>query len=206
MPSYRIRAQTLGDLSAIPDLMRRVYPPPLHGPGAIWGEQNLLRHLARFPPGQFVAEALDGTVIGTATSMRLDLRQALEPHSWAEITGKGSLSTHVPDGAAMYGVNIAVDPAWQNRRVGKALYKARLDLARELGCKAFVAGARIPGYLKVAHRMTPEAYIAEVAAGKRMDPTVTKQMAVGFEVKGLLRDYAPDPETLGHAALIVLWL
>ncbi len=186
--------------------MARVYPPPLHGPEAIWGEQNLLRHLAHFGAGQFVAEAEDGTVIGTATSMRLDLERAFSPHTWSGITGQGSLSTHVPGGEVMYGVNIAVDPVWQNRGVGKALYGARLDVARQLGCKVFVAGARIPGYAKVADRLSPEAYIAEVAAGRRMDPTVTKQMAVGFEVKGLLRGYAPDPETLGHAALIVLWL
>lgn len=204
--AYQVHIRTLDDLEGIQALMRRVYPPPLHGASAIWGEQNLLRHLAYFPAGQFVATAEDGTLIGTATSMRLDLPEALAPHTWSEITGRGSLSTHVPGGAAMYGVNIAVDPAWQNRGVGRALYMARLDLARRLGCQAFVAGARIPGYVAVADRMSPEAYLAEVAAGTRTDPTVTKQMAVGFEVKGLIRDYAPDPETLGHAALIVLWL
>ncbi len=206
MPPFRVRARTLDDIAAIPDLMRRVYPPPLHGAEAIWGERNLLRHLAHFAAGQFVAEAEDGTLIGTATSMRLDLEQALAPHTWSDITGRGSLATHVPGGEVMYGVNIAVDPAWQGRRVGRALYDARLDLARRLGCKAFVAGARIPGYAAVADRLSPEAYLAEVASGARNDPTVSKQMAVGFEVKGLLRDYAPDPETLGHAALIVLWL
>ncbi|HXC16494.1 MAG TPA: GNAT family N-acetyltransferase [Holophagaceae bacterium] len=206
MADFRVRSRILDDIPAIPALMRRVYPAPLHGPEAIWGEQNLLRHLAQFGAGQFVAEASDGTVIGTATSMRLDLAQALAPHTWAEITGSGSLSTHVPGGAAMYGVNIAVDPVWQNRGVGQAMYAARLDLARTLGCKAFVAGARIPGYAGAADRLSPEEYIAEVAAGRRMDPTLTKQMAVGFVVKGLLRDYAPDPETQGHAALIVLWL
>ncbi len=202
----RVRIRTLDDLEGIQDLMRRVYPPPVYGPEAVWGQRNLLRHLAYFPAGQFVAETSDGAIIGTATSMRLDLAHALAPHTWSEITDRGSLSTHMPGGEAMYGVNIAVDPAWQNRRVGKALYEKRLELARRLGCKAFVAGARIPGYRKVAHQMTPEAYIAEVAEGRRTDPTVSKQMAVGFEVKGLLRDYAPDPETLGHAALIVLWL
>lgn len=209
LPSTRqacVRIRTLDDIEGIQDLMRRVYPPPLHGPGAIWGERNLLRHLAYFPAGQFVGEAEDGGIIGTATSMRLSLEQALAPHTWSDITGKGSLATHVPGGEAMYGVNIAVDPAWQGRRVGRALYDARLDLARRLGCKAFVAGARIPGYAAVADRLSPETYLEEVAAGKRTDPTVSKQMAVGFEVKGLLRDYAPDPETLGHAALIVLWL
>lgn len=204
--AYAVRTRELDDLEGIQALMRRVYPPPLHGPEAIWGQPNLLRHMARFHEGQFVAEGPDGLVIGTATSMRVSLERALAPHTWSEITARGTLSTHEPEGQAMYGVNIAVDPAWQSRRVGRALYQARLDLARRLGCRAFVAGARIPGYAKVAHRMSPEAYIEEVAAGKRMDPTVTKQMAVGFEVKGLLRDYAPDPETLGHAALIVLWL
>ena len=58
----------------------------------------------------------------------------------------------------------------------------------------------------VAGELSPESYLAEVAAGNRFDPTLTKQMALGFEVRGLLRDYAPDPETLGHAALIILWL
>lgn len=206
MADFRVRARTLDDIAAIPDLMRRVYPPPLHGPEAIWGERNLLRHLAHFGPGQFVAEAADGTVIGTATSMRLDLPHAFAPHTWSEITGRGSLSTHQPGGEALYGVNIAVDPAWQGRGVARALYEARLALARRLGCTAFVAGARIPGYAAVADEMSAEAYVAEVAQGKRFDATVTKQMALGFEVKGLLRDYAPDPETLGHAALIVLRL
>ena len=186
--------------------MRRVYRPPIHGVEAIWGERNLLRHLAYFGAGQFVAEAEDGLVIGTATSMRLELVQALAPHTWWEITGHGSLSTHLPGGPAMYGVNIAVDPAWQGRGVGKALYAARLDLARKLGCKAFIAGARIPGYGAVADRMGADAYVEEVASGNRFDPTLSKQMALGFEVKGLLRGYAPDPETLGHAALIALWL
>jgi len=52
--------------------------------------------------------------------------------------------------------------------------------------------------------MTPEDYVNAVAKGDLFDPTLSKQLKVGFKVRGVLLDYAPDPETLGHAALIVL--
>lgn len=202
-PDVRVRRRDIDDFGAIQDLLERAYPPP-HGPEAIWGTRNLLRHLARFPEGQLVAEDAQGHLIGTATSMRLPLGLALAPHTWSDITGRGSLRTHDPEGEALYGVNIAVAPEVQGQGVGRALYEARIQLGRRLGCQAFVAGARIPGYHLVANRMTPQAYLDAVVRGDLFDPTLSRQLRVGFQVRGLLGHYAPDPETLGHAALIVL--
>lgn len=199
-----VRPRVVEDIPAIRDLMRRVYPPP-HGPEAVWGVENLRRHLERFPEGQMVVEA-GRDLIGTSTTMRVPRAQALAPHTWSGITAGGSLATHEADGEILYGVNIAVDPAWQGRGVGRRLYEARIALGRRLGCRAFVAGARIPGYHHHAATLTPEAYLEAVAAGRLFDPTLSKQMQVGFRVLGLLRDYAPDHETLGHAALILLEL
>lgn len=201
---FIVRDRRCEDFEGIRALMVRVYPPPLHGPEAVWSERSLLLHLDSFREGQFVAEASNGTIISTSTTMRTDFARALEPHTWLELTGHGTLSTHDPWGDTLYGVNIAVDPAWQGRHVGRALYDARLALARRLGCRAFVAGARLAGYHRHADRLTPEQYLEEVVAGRLFDPTVSKQMHIGFQVRGLLRDYAPDPETHGHAALIVM--
>ena len=116
----------------------------------------------------------------------------------------GLLTTHDPSGEVLYGVNIVVDPEHQGLGYARLLYEARLDLARRLGCKLIVAGARIPGYHLHADRMAPEEYVSAVCSGELFDATLSKQLMVGFQVHGVLRDYAPDPETLGHAALIVL--
>ena len=202
IPALRLRC--LEDVAGIRDLMVRVYPPP-HGPEAVWSVENLQWHLARFPEGQMVVQAGDH-LIGTSTAQRVPLAAALVPHTWSGITGRGSLSTHDPEGEALYGVNIAVDPAWQGRGIGRMLYEARIDLALRLGCRAFVAGARIPGYHRVAGEMSPEAYVEAVVAGRIFDPTLSKQLQVGFQVRGVLRGYAHDVETMGHAALIVMEL
>ncbi len=197
-----MRLRTPQDVEPIRALMMRVYPPP-HGPEAIWSALNLLRHLERFPEGQMVVEA-GGMMVGTSTVLRVSMEHALQPHTWADITGSGSLSTHVPDGDALYGANIAVDPAWQSKGIARLLYEGRIALGRRLGCRVFAAGARIPGYHAVADVMTPEAYVQAVVEGRCFDPTLSKQLRVGFQVRGVLWDYALDHETMGHAALIAM--
>lgn len=153
-----------------------------------------------------VALDVNDRLLGTSTTLRTTLALALSSHSWGEITGNGTLSTHDPGGEVLYGVNIAVDPFMQGRGVGRALYQARINLARASGCTAFVAGARIPGYAAHQHDLEPEAYLHAVIQGDLMDPTLSKQLKVGFQVVRLLRDYAPDLETCGHAALIMMEL
>lgn len=197
----RLRPRELKDIPAVLDLVRRVYPPP-HGPEAIWPASSLAEHIERFPEAQLVAETAEGEIAADATALRLSLARALAPHDWAGITGGGRLSTHEPGGAAFYGVDIVVDPELQGRGLGARLYKARMELARRLGCTHFVAGARIPGYHKVAGFLSAEDYVADVAAGRRMDPTLSKQLHLGFQVHGLLPGYIKDYETCNYAVLI----
>lgn len=202
---FRLRKREARDLPEIRAMMQRVYPPP-HGPESVWSEGALALHLEIFPEGQFVAHSNDGRLIGSATSMLVPLEVALHPHTWREITGRGTLGTHDPAGNSLYGVNIAVDPDYQGHGIGHGLYLARFNLANELGCDAMVAGARIPGYHRYASAMSAEAYIEAVVAGQLWDPTLSKQLKVGFEVSGVLPGYAPDHETHGYAALILRYL
>jgi GNAT superfamily N-acetyltransferase len=205
---YKTRLRTLEDIPDIRGLMKEVYRPPLHGPEAIWPEQNLILHISKFPEGQIVAiDIKDGNkLVGTSTSMMISMEKATKPHTWLEISGRGTISTHDPSGDVLYGVNIAVNPGNHGKGVASALYKARFGLARKMGCRAFIAGARIPGYIKHAGQLSPEEYLEKVKAGKLFDPTLSKQIKMGFQVIRLLADYSPDPETMNYAALIQMEL
>ncbi|MCE1204575.1 MAG: GNAT family N-acetyltransferase [Holophagaceae bacterium] len=202
-PPGFVRVRLPEDVPAIRALMARAYPHP-HGPEAVWSEATLLTHLRVFPEGQLIAVTPDGSIVGSASSLRIASNIAVEPHTWSEITGYGQLTTHDPAGDALYGVNIVVDPGYQSKGYARLLYDARIRLARQLGCKRIVAGARIPGFHKVVERMTLEDYVNAVTRGEIFDATLSKQLKIGFRVMGALHNYAPDPETLGHAALIVL--
>jgi ribosomal protein S18 acetylase RimI-like enzyme len=190
------------DLPGIVQLMERVYPPP-HPAEAVWSIPFLQEHLRRFPEGQILAEAPDGSIIGDSTSLRVRFERAMAPHTWDEITGMGTLRPHDPQGEVFYGVDIVVDPALRGRGVGSALYQARIRLARKLGCSAFVAGVRIPGYHEAAAELTPERYVKQVEAGFRVDPTLSKQLHLGFHVVSILPGYFPDFESLDYAVLIL---
>ena len=203
---FEVRLRAQDDIPAIKDLMGKVYRPPLHGPEAIWSEENLLLHISRFPEGQFVARDSSGLLIGTSTTMRISREKALSNHTWSEISGRGSLSTHDPDGDVLYGINIAVAPDFHGFGIASALYKARFSLGRKLGCLAFVAGARIPGFSALAGQISPHEYLEKVIAGRLFDPTLSKQIKMGFVVCALLENYSPDPETMNFAALIKMEL
>ena len=47
-----------------------------------------------------------------------------------------------------------------------------------------------------------ENYVAQVIAGTRTDPTLSRQLALGFKVAGLLPGYIPDHESRDWAVLI----
>src|SRR5687768_2879156 len=117
-----------------------------------WKDDMLEAHVRVFPEGQFVAE-IDGWLIGSATSLRVPLSRALAPHKWAEITGGGYLTTHDPEGDAIYLTEIMVHPDARRSGVAKRLYRMRKELARKLNARALVSGGRIPGYDKFADKM-----------------------------------------------------
>lgn len=194
-----VRPTTEADIPGIIDLQRRVFPkmPP-------WTEKQLHHHLEIFPEGQAVATTPDGRIIGSSSSLILDWDAFDDLATWSQITARGSFATHSPRrGRTLYGADIGVDPEARGMGVGSQLYAARKQLVKRLHLKRMVAGGRIPGYGEVADAMSPEAYVAEVVAGKRFDPVLSFQLKHGFTVTRIIPGYLGfDKPSRGYATLI----
>lgn len=186
----------------VPELVR--LSRAIYGKRGSWKAPELHLHQEVFPEGQMVAVDPDaGRILGMVVSLVIADRNWPLCAPWREITDRGRLTTHDPAGDVLYGAGIAVPAGARGRGVGTALYGAREALLRRLDLERIRAGARIPGYREVADRRTPEEYVAEVVAGERTDPTLSFQLARGFRVVAVARDYLlTDRESLGNAAIV----
>lgn len=199
MPA-RIRTATAADVPAILELQHHCYP--LLATTMLWKPHHLEGHLRNFPEGQFVADR-DGPIVGHCATFRTTAKRALRPHTFRDITARGTFDEHVPDGDVLYGGEIMVHPAQRRLGIARRFYEARFALMRHLGIRRFVAGGRIPGYENHADRMTPQEYVAAVVAGDIEDRVLTPQLRSGLRVVDVLPGYLADPRSHDHATLLV---
>jgi GNAT superfamily N-acetyltransferase len=160
-------------------------------------------HVAMFPAGQFVV--LDGDRVVAATStIRRNFDFDHPHHTFAEIIQGGWLSSHKPEGRWLYGCDLSVHPDYRGRGLARALYAARHHLVHALGLEGQLTAGMISGYGAVRDQISPEGYFAEVCDGRRIDPTLSMQLAIGFEARCLLPDHLHDPISANYSVLIVL--
>lgn len=164
---------------------------------------HYLKHLEIFPQGQFVALAGD-KVIGGTTTMRYnyDLAHPMH-HSFTETVSGGWLTNHVPDGEWLYGIDVSVHPDYRGLGIAKAFYGIRNNLAKELGCKGQLTVGMLNGYVNYKDTLSIEEYYEKVKSHEIFDPTVSVQEKIGFQIRGLMKDYLNDP-TCGNAGAIIV--
>ena len=181
-------------------LERRCFPHA--NPDQLIGEADLLAYARVFPDGFFVV--LDGDrVVGQAGGIFLrDFDFDRPEHTIVGLTGEHQCGNHDPDGAWYYGTDMAVDPDYRRRGIGRILYDLRKDLVRRRRRRGILAGASIPGYAAHKRAMSAPEYIARVARGDLHDPTLTFQLHNGFRVVCPLPGYLEDSATDSWAALI----
>ncbi|MDE5414907.1 bifunctional GNAT family N-acetyltransferase/carbon-nitrogen hydrolase family protein [Alkalihalobacterium chitinilyticum] len=169
-----------------------------------WEIQHLESHIRVFPEGQFVVE-YDGKIIGSCSSLVINFDEYDDQHTWDEITDKGYITNHNPDGYNLYGIEVMVHPDYRRMKIGKRLYEARKELARSLNLKSMIIGGRIPNYYKHATKYTPREYVEQVMLHNIYDPVLTFQVMNGFTLKRINPNYLEDDKASMRYATLMEW-
>jgi predicted amidohydrolase/ribosomal protein S18 acetylase RimI-like enzyme len=199
--AVRIRSWRAEDIPKVYACQRAAYVK--NGVEGWCSERQLAMQLNAFPEGQLVA-VIGDEVVGYATSLIVLIDDEFPWHSYAEVTGNGSFSTHDPSGDTLYGSDIAVHPDHRGRGIAGKLYEGRKRILKRFNLRRMVAGGRIPGYREHAGKMTAEEYVAKVVAGELNDQALNAHLKSGYQVKGVHMGYLHDDQSLDYATLLEL--
>lgn len=169
-----------------------------------WEKRDIRKLLKIFPDGQLCI-TVNEKVVALALSLIIDYKKFGDNHTYYQITGNETFSTHDPDGDVLYGIEMFVHPEYRGMRLGRRLYELRKELCENLNLRAIIAGGRIPNYSKYASDLTPREYIDKVKAKQIFDPTLTFQVSNNFHVKKILKNYLPGDEESKEYATLLEW-
>lgn len=172
--------------------------------GVYWKEEHIGILLEKFPNGQIVVVA-DGKVVGCALSIRVNSELFDEQHTYVEITGNYTFSTHSDTGDVVYGIDVFIHPDYRGLRLGRRLYDARKELCEQLNLRSIVFGGRIPNYKKYADQLTPREYIDKVKHKELYDPVLSFQLSNDFHVRKVLKGYLPGDLSSRDYATLLEW-
>lgn len=190
----------LEHLDALVELERIGFPTV--DPSDLTSAETVRMQHAKFPEGAFVV--LDGDrVVAFAMGIFVDFDLDDPQHHIDEAVGPTGADFHDPHGEWYYGTDIAVHPDYRGQGIGSHLYDLRKDLVRRHNRAGIVAGGVIPGYAEHKGEMSAAEYVERVAAGELTDPTLSFQLASGFEARGVIAGYMSDPAVDDYASLIV---
>jgi len=169
-----------------------------------WKEHQIKTLLEIFPEGQLVI-LVDDKVVGSALSLIVTNEQVLENHSYTDITGNYTFSTHNPSGDVLYGIDVFIHPDYRGLRLGRRLYDSRKELCEQLNLSAIVFAGRIPKYTEHASNITPKVYIEKVRLKELYDPVLSFQLSNDFHVIRVMKNYLVGDAASQDYAVLLEW-
>ena len=169
-----------------------------------WTRSEIRPLIEKFPEGQVVM-MINGEIAGCALSIIVPARRADRAHSYREITGNYTFSTHDPTGTVLYGVDVFIKPQYRGLRLGRRLYDYRKELCEKLNLERIVFGGRLPNYHRHAGELSPRQYIERVKEREIEDPVLNFQLRNDFHVKRILRNYLEGDAASHEFAALLEW-
>lgn len=173
-------------------------------PEDYWEEQQIKTLIKKFPEGQ-VGIKVDSELAGCAFSIIVDYSKFDEKHTFKDITGGYTFSTHTPVGDKLYGIEIFIRPKFRGLRLGRRLYDYRKELCEKLNLKGIVFGGRIPNYYQYSSTISPREYIDKVRQKEIHDPVLDFQMSNEFHPVRVLRGYLEGDKESKEYAVLLEW-
>ncbi|MGI0045914.1 MAG: GNAT family N-acetyltransferase [Nitrosotalea sp.] len=196
----KIRNLKLEDVPVIIELQKKSFPYMV-AEGMTWKEASLKNHIRVFPEGQFVAE-YKGDIVGSASSLIVNLVPEYKEHTWTEVCGGPLFNNHNPSGDSLYGADVSTHPDYRSLGIGTVIYDARKKLAIKLNLRRIIAGGRLFNYCEYADRLSPSEYVRQVLEGKIREPVLYFQIKNGFKFIKILSNYIKDSRSLNYATFI----
>jgi GNAT superfamily N-acetyltransferase len=173
-------------------------------PNSFWSEAQIKTLISKFPEGQVVIKVND-QIAGSALSIIVDYDKIEDHHTYKEITGNYSFSTHSSDGDVLYGIDIFIKPEFRGLRLGRRLYDYRKELSERLNLRGVAFGGRIPNYHKYAHELSPKEYIAKVRRKEIDDPVLNFQVSNDFHPSKVIKNYLEGDKESNEYAVLLEW-
>ena len=173
-------------------------------PNTYWKEHHIKSLIERFPEGQVVIK-VNGDIAGCALSIVVDYDKFDDSHTYKEITGNYTFSTHDENGNILYGIDVFVRPEFRGLRLGRRLYDYRKELCERLNLRGITFGGRIPNYHKYADKITPKEYISKVRSREIDDHVLNFQISNDFHPVKVLKEYLEGDEASYKFAVLLKW-
>lgn len=191
----------IGDFDQLTEAMTEAYP---NMPNSCWDEEPLRILISKFPEGQAVIK-VNGEFAGCALSIIVDITKFEHRHTYQDITGDSTFSTHTAKGDTLYGIEIFIHPKFRGRRLGRRLYDYRKELCERLNLKGVAFGGRIPNYYKYKETHSPKEYIDKVRRKEIHDPVLDFQLSNDFYASKILKHYLQGDEESDEFAVLLEW-
>ncbi len=170
---------------------------------AVRNQYNSRREV--FPEGQIAA--ISGVLVGSISSLVVRTQTVADlPPTYCEMTDRGYLRNHVPDGNTLVCPTVTVDKNFRGFGIAKDLVKAQARLAAQRGSEFLYAYSRPAGFRKFIGKsgdMPVETYVGLKRNGSLQDPVLGMHYDNGACVARIIPDARPaDVDARGHIVVM----
>ena len=134
--NIELRKLTIADYNDLRESMQQAYVDSGSG---VWSKAKIQNLIDIFPQGQMCI-TVDEKVVACSLSIIVDYDIFGDNHTYEDITGKYSFSTHTASGNVLYGIEVFVHPEYRGLRLARRLYEARKELCETLNLESIIAG------------------------------------------------------------------